>query len=218
MTRLVSIAAAVAMLALPLQAQSGKTDTSEESREWRFRVSLNDKEIGSQRFQLRSEDGLTRLETEAQFDVKILLATIYRYEHRNVEIWEDGCLVGIESSTDANGDPFFVSGRRQEGFFAVEATTGAERLPECVMTFAYWNPRFLESPRLLNTQNGEYVEVEVSEPVPDQRRVRGRLVPALRYRLTAGDIDMKLWYSLEDDWLGLESKTQGNRTLRYELM
>ena len=218
MTRLVSIAAAVAMLALPLQAQSGKTDTSEESREWRFRVSLNDKEIGSQRFQLRREDGLMRLETEAQFDVKILLATIYRYEHRNVEIWEDGCLVGIESSTDANGDPFFVSGRRQEGFFAVEATTGAERLPECVMTFAYWNPRFLESPRLLNTQNGEYVEVEVSEPVPDQRRVRGRLVPALRYRLTAGDIDMKLWYSLEDDWLGLESKTQGNRTLRYELM
>ena len=211
------LVSALAVLSVAMSPPVSAEGT-EPGREWQFKVSLDDKEIGSQRFQLRNENGTTRLETEAEFTVKILLATVYRYVHRNVETWQGNCLAGIESSTDANGDPYSVSGRRQQGFFAVDGTAGEFRLPECVMTFAYWNPRFLDSPRLLNTQNGEYLEVQVSEPVPDQRSVRGELVPAVRYRLTAQDIDMHLWYSHDDEWLGLESKTQGNRTLRYELM
>jgi hypothetical protein len=206
------------LISLMILATSPAQAETSNTREWSFRVSLDDKEIGSQHFHLAGENGVFRLETQADFAVKFLRATVYRYEHRNVETWDGECLTGIESTTDANGEPFFVLGEQKAGFFSVSGTSGEARLPECVMSFAYWNPRFLERQRLLNTQSGEYVSVKVSEPTRDRRMVRGESVEAVRYRLQAGELDMQIWYSLDDHWLGLESRTQGDRTLRYELM
>ena len=189
-----------------------------ENREWSFRVLLDGKEVGSQRFVLSDEDGRTRLETEADFKVKFLFATVYRYMHRNVETWEGNCLAEINSTTDANGKPFAVSGQQRDGFFEVTGDGPQEKLPECIMSFAYWNPSFLEHSRLLNSQNGEYLDVEISTAEPVFRTIRGRKVAALRYHLAAGELDLQLWYSTENEWLALESKTKGNRVLSYELL
>ena len=85
------------------------------------------------------------------------------------------------------------------------------------MTFAYWDPEFLAEERLLNTQTGEYVEVEAELVGEDLITVRGEAVPANRYRLTADGLDIELWYSQSEDWLRLESAVGGGRRLRYEL-
>ena len=86
------------------------------------------------------------------------------------------------------------------------------------MSFAYWNHSFLKHDRLLNTQNGDYLEVEISEPEQEFLTVRGEKVTALKYRLAAGELDLQLWYSLDNEWLALESTTKGNRVLSYELL
>ncbi len=83
---------------------------------------------------------------------------------------------------------------------------------------AYWNHSFLKHERLLNTQNGDYLEVEVSEPEAVFRVIRGEKVSAKKYRLVAGKLDLQLWYSNDNEWLALESRTEGNRVLSYELL
>src|SRR5210317_2179691 len=90
-----------------------------EDRQWSFRVLLDGKDVGSQHFMLTEEDGKTRLETEANFKVKFLFATVYQYMHRNEETWEGDCLTEIRSTTDANGKPYSVTGQRREGYFEV---------------------------------------------------------------------------------------------------
>lgn len=188
------------------------------AREWNFRVSLDEKEVGTQQFRMVPDGRFKRLEIEADFRVKILFATVYRYEHRNVETWHGDCLVAINSSTDANGDSYFVSGVLREGSLDINGTMGENKLSGCVSSFAYWNPDFLQNQQLLNSQDGALVDVEVIGPIPDQRLVRGAVQPAVRYQLKSGEIDLQLWYSLDDEWLALESLTQGGRTLRFELM
>jgi hypothetical protein len=194
------------------------TANASEDREWSFRVLLDGKHVGSQRFVLTGEGGKTRLETEADFKVKIMFLTVYRYSHRNVGTWEGDCLTDIQSTTDANGKPFAVNGQQRDGFFEVSGDGQSEKLPECVVSFAYWNPSFLENSRLLNSQNGEYLDVEVSSAEPDFRTIRGEKVAALRYHLSAGELDLQLWYSTENEWLALESRTKGDRILSYELL
>jgi hypothetical protein len=189
-----------------------------EAREWSFRVLLDGKPVGSQRFMLTTEAGVTRLETVADFKVKILFATVYRYLHRNEETWVGDCLAEINSSTDVNGKPFSVTGKKRDGYFEVTGTGSTEKLPQCISTFAYWDPDFLKHSRLLNAQNGEYLDVEVSDPKPDTRIVKGEEVPAMQYQLKAGELDLKLWYSTDDQWLALESKTRSDRILSYELL
>ena len=204
----------LSILMMPLLVSANTSD----DREWSFRVLLDGKPVGSQRFVLSNEDGLTRLETVADFKVKFLFATVYRYLHRNEETWDGDCLAEIRSTTDANGKPYSVLGQQREGFFEVTSDDESEQLPACVSTFAYWDPDFLQRSHLLNTQNGDYLEVEVSEPKSDYRMVRGDRVPAWQYELKAGDLDLKLWYSKDDEWLALESKTRGDRILTYELL
>jgi hypothetical protein len=185
--------------------------------EWRFRVMLDDREIGFHNFLLAEEDGVRNLTSEATFEVKLLFVKLFEYQHNNFETWQGDCLTSIESETDSNGEPFSVKGELRDGRFRVQGTEGTAELPACVMTFAYWNPDFLQQKRLLNSQNGAFLDVEVTEPEPDLLNVNGETRQAQRYRLKAGELDLLLWYSTQNnDWLALETDARGGRKLRYE--
>jgi hypothetical protein len=147
-----------------------------------------------------------------------LFLKLYGYEHENVEVWNGDCLTRIDSRTDANGEPFAVKGALTDNAFVLDDNGTFESLPPCVMSFAYWNPTFLQQERLLNSQNGEYVDVAVSEPAQVQIEVRGTVLPALRYRLESEQLGIELWYSQDQQWLGLEADTESGRKLRYELI
>lgn len=206
------------LLVLVLTLGSASAFGTAEDQSWRFRVWLGDREIGEHQFTLQRQDGALALRSEASFEYRMLFVKLYEYQHENSEVWDGDCLRRLESHTDANGRVYHVKGELGEDQFVL--STGAEeaQLPACVMTFAYWNPAFLKQERLLNAQNGEFVDVTVSPPQPDRLLVRGDERPALRYRLTAGDLDIDLWYSEDDQWLALETEARGGRRLRYELL
>jgi len=210
-----------ALLAIgPLGSLPASTggDSAAAGDAWRFRVYLDDREIGYHHFYLDESGPERELLSEANFEYRLLFVKLFHYEHRNREIWNGNCLQRIESRTDSNGQPYQVRGELESGRFRVDGTAGEASLPECVMSFAYWNPALLQQGRLLNTQNGEYLDVEVSPPVPEQLKVRGEQLSAYRYRLQAGDLQLDLWYSANNEWLALESEVEGGRTLRYELL
>lgn len=190
----------------------------EPGEAWRFRVYLDDREIGYHHFYLARSGETRQLRSVADFEYRLLFVKLYDYQHENLETWSGDCLQSVQSRTDANGTPYAVDGRLGSDGFRVDGSEAEDTLPDCVMSFAYWNPAFLEQERLLNTQNGEFLEVDVSEPVSESVLVRGEQRSALRYRVEAGDLNLDLWYSNENEWLALESEVRGGRTLRYELM
>jgi hypothetical protein len=182
-----------------------------------FDVFLDGKKIGYHRFEIDGPRSNTAVRSEASFDVKFLFVTAFSYRHTATESWSNGCLDEIEARTDSNGKKLNVSGERTDGGFVVDTGDVEAELPSCVMTFAYWNPGFLEQPRLLNPQTGEYLEVEVQELGRDTVRLEGREVPARSVRVTARQMDITLWYSENAEWLALESVAKGGRIIRYEL-
>lgn len=188
------------------------------NQEWKFRVYLDDKEIGYHDFTLQQLDDQRRLQSEANFEYRLMFVKLFGYEHQNTETWAGDCLTGIESKTDANGKPFQVSGSLQGDRFVLSGTAGKAELPSCSMTFAYWNPTFLQQDRLINVQNGEVVDIDVGEPELVQLEVRGVMQPAWRYQLGAGEMSIELWYSENHEWLALETDARGGRRLRYELL
>lgn len=200
--------AALLMAPLPVAAE----------QEWRFRVWLDEKEIGTHHFQVVEEAGERRVRSTADFEYRMLFLTLYDYEHRNTETWRDGCLQQIDAHTEVNGDEYAVAGIREQDRFIVNGAEGRQELPACVMTFAYWDPVFLGQQRLLNSQTGDFLEIEVSQPQADEVTVRGTATAARRYELQAGELNIRLWYSPDDQWLALESDARGGRLLRYELL
>lgn len=210
---LVVILLFVAALTSPPPAQAMNTEVAS----WDFDVYLNDKKVGKHSFKVAEEDGVRLVQSEANFKYKILFIPAYKYEHKAAERWADNCLVDFSASTNDNGDRIRVTGSQTNDGFSVQRGANPVELPECVMTFAYWNPDFLEQPRLLNPQTGEYVNITVEQAGNDIVEVRGQQVPATRFRLTAYNVDLTLWYSPDDEWLALESVAKGGHIIRYEL-
>lgn len=187
-------------------------------REWRFKVFLDNKEIGVHSFELEGRGTERRIEIAADFEYKLLFLTLFEYSHRNTEVWSGDCLQAIDATTVSNGESLeFTAKRASNDFRPIAADTDAQ-LPACVMSFAYWNPSFLDQDRLLDPQTGQLLDVAVSEPQPDQLLVNGAPVNARHYRLEGDGLGISLWYSEDNEWLGLEADAVGGRTLRYELM
>ena len=182
-----------------------------------FDVFLDGKKIGYHRFEIDGPKNNAAVRSEASFDVKFLFVTAFSYRHSAEENWTGGCLSEIEARTDSNGKKLNVVGTRTDDGFVIDTGEREAELPACVMSFAYWNPGFLEQPRLLNPQTGEYLEIEVEELGKDLVNVDGRKVPARSVRLTARQMDITLWYSENSEWLALESVAKGGRIIRYEL-
>ena len=184
---------------------------------WDFDVYLNDKKVGKHVFAISEGEGGKQVQSEASFKYKILRIPVYRYQHNAAERWTGNCLAEFDASTNANGDRIQVSGEQSEAAFLVERDGTPVELPECVMTFAYWNSDFLDQSRLLNPQTGEYVDVRVEKIGNETLKVRGQPVAATRFKLTAYEVDLTLWYSQDNEWLALESIAKGGHIIRYEL-
>lgn len=184
---------------------------------WDFRVFLDDKEIGTHRFDLVEQGGERQLTSKATMKVKLLFVTAYTYDHHDVEHWQGDCLSKLASTTDDNGKKHRVDVQRRDGATVVKTLEGTQRLGECVLTFAYWNPAMLQQTRLLNSQDGEHVAVEIKDAGADTIEVRGVKTPARRYELRSEKLSIDLWYSQQSEWLALESKTARGQKLIYKL-
>jgi hypothetical protein len=189
------------------------------NQDFRFRVLLDDKEIGHHHFRVAEHAGYQIVDIRAEFDVKFFKIPVYSYDHGNREVWEDGCLDEIVSRTDDNGTVFLVDGEAEDQSFKVITRDQRRQLKSaCVMTFAYWNREFLQQSHLLNAQTGEYLAVSVDFEGTEQLKIHKNIVPALRYRLRNQEekLDITIWYEESSGkWLSLESKTSGGRLLRY---
>lgn len=184
-----------------------------------FRVLLDDSEIGYHAFRITRQGQQQVIEIDAEFKVKFLGITVYRYEHRNREGWRQGCLESIASTTVDGGDDFRVEGRRVDGQFLVSTQDGERGIEAgCMMTFAYWDRDFLQQASLLNSQNGEYLAVKVEDEGVETLQLNGRKVAASRHRLSNAEreIDITVWHREDDGhWLSLESRVEGGRVIRY---
>ena len=184
--------------------------------DYRFDVLLDEARIGSHAFRVeRDRNGTRQVAIDAAFDVRLLFVPVYSYRHQNVEHWSDGCLVGLVSTTDDNGRAFAVRARAENDGLRVDAGGTDRALQGCVRSFAYWDRDFLQAERLLNSQDGALVDVDVQGPLYGEFRIGEHRVAGERFRISAEtNLVIDVWYAADGSWLGLETEREG-RTIRY---
>lgn len=186
---------------------------------WRFKVLLDGDLIGQHNFSVNTNGSQIQVRNNAGFTVKFLGFTAYTYQHHNTEQWQNHCLSRMQASTNDNGEQLQVNAQRTASTASsLTVNTGktARVFPGCLRSFAYWNLAYMKSPQLLNAQTGELVKTQLKSMGSDTIIAADQPVPAQRYRLTGKDIQIDLWYSARNRWLGLESLKDGRR-IRYVL-
>ena len=176
------------------------------AEEWNFDAVLNDKVIGQHAFIYENEKTISN----ANFKFEYLFMD-FIYQHKSTETWQEGCLKTISSKTDDDGDLYEVSGHIGTDRFLVTTNNKTSELPSCVMTFAYGNPKILEQKKLMNSQSGEYLDVDIQFIREENHIVKGEDILTDLWRIEAniddGDLLIHLWYDKNMNWVSLKSQT-----------
>ncbi len=180
-----------------------------------FEVLLDDKPIGEHRFDIDISGEQRRVTSQADFEVDFLFITAYRYRHRSNELFRNGCLERLSSTTNDNGTRYEIDGSLLDGAFRVDRGDDVEQFGSCVKTFAYWDPAILEQRNLLNPQTGELEPVRVQARGSEQVQVNGSEVAATRYELITDELRIDLWYNDSLGWVRLASDTGKGAKLIY---
>ena len=196
------------------------TERSSASERFVFDVYYNDRRIGEHEFQVQRQDGEVRVQSLANFVVRLLFVPVYRYRHEAQELWQSGCLQSLESTTNDNGDRFALALQPEPSTastglrlskWAPEPTTVTLTDP-CPATFAYWDLELLQRGQLINTQTGDVGPAQLIDQGTEP--LGGTM--ARRFTLDVEDTgQIDLWYRASDhQWLGLATQRDGG-TLRY---
>lgn len=175
---------------------------------WDFDVSMDGKHIGSHQFIVNNQENNRKiLKSEAKFNVKFLSINLFEYHHQADELWESDCLKTLEAKTKENSKVTVIKGYQDIPLFKVNGLKPVEIDSECLMTFAYWNPKILQQKKLLNPQTGEYLSTNISYVGKDTILVKGENVKADQYKIDTSKFKINIWYGLDGKWLALRSLT-----------
>ena len=206
------------LLAAAALAHAGDDAPAAGTRTYAFKAFLDGKPIGEHRFTVVADGGARRVTSEADFTVKVLGFTAYRYRHHAEERWAGDCLASLRSTTDDDGKPARVSLARTDDANEIVTDSGRRTEPGCLMSYAYWNPALREQRRLLDPQTGKVNAVRVERAGSGSVVVGGRDVAATDWRITGGESPIDVWISDGGDWVGLDSRVaNGRHALRYRL-
>jgi hypothetical protein len=203
---------------LALLAAATAAHAADGTRTYAFKAFLDGKPIGDHTFTVTTDGDGRKVVSEADFTVKVLGITAYRYHHHAEEQWAGGCLAGLVSRTDDDGKPASVRLARNGDASEIATATGTKTEPGCLMTYAYWNPAMREQKRLLNPQTGKVDAVKVERVADGHVAVGGRDVAATDWRISGGESPVDVWISEQGDWVGLDSMvSNGRHKLTYRL-
>lgn len=193
-------------------------NTPVSAKDWAFDVYLDKQKIGTHTFSL-SENQLL---SQANFKVKVLFINAYDYQHTAQETWQDNCLTKLKAHTVENKVVMDVTAERKARAFEVNYNQSTQTLPECTMTFAYWNPKILTQKQLLNPQNAEYLETRIETQGKQTIMVRGRTVETTQYTIVGAlngknKLNITLWYDQNNDWVALKSVTPEGYEINYKI-
>jgi hypothetical protein len=189
-----------------------------QAKEWAFNVYLDKSKIGTHTFTFNDNT----LVSKAKFNVKVLFIEAYKYDHTSKEQWQNDCLTNIDVNTTEDKITTNVKGKKTASSFEISDGKTSQNLPECVMTFAYWNPKILEQSKLLNPQNAEYLESTFTKLGAANMVVKGKPTETTHYKLSGAlngvkKLNIELWYNQNNEWVALKSVTPEGYNIIYKL-
>ena len=86
-------------------------------------------EIGGHEVRFTQQEERLQVDIEIRFDVTFAFIPLYRYRHRNREIWQGDRLVELEAQTDDDGTEHWVRAETQGERMIVTSSAGRLDLP-----------------------------------------------------------------------------------------
>lgn len=184
-----------------------------------FSIFREGQNIGRHSLAFEQEGSAQIVTVKVDISIQKLRVTAYRFKHQAREVWKDGQLESLKTSTEDNGRLYTVEGRHTARGFevvrtapaemsAAEAANGGialpvidrEALPADTLPTSLWKVETVKRLTLLNTQYGTLSKIQVEALGREAVPLKSGNREATHYHFT-GDLLMDLWFDDDGRWV-----------------
>ena len=200
-----------------------------------FSATRNGQAIGRHALTFTRDGERLVVDTSIDLAVTLLGFTVYKYRHRNREVWLGTRWMSFDSTTDDNGKPYAVKAQvandnvvverelPRSGFFDHANDRGfhragpiRDRLTADVLPSTHWNIRQVTQARLLNTQTGAVDRSDVTTGQRETVATARGTVEATRY-IYSGDVKFDQWFDARGRWVKMAFPAPDGSKIEYVL-
>lgn len=181
-----------------------------------FDIVRNGTAIGTHTYRFSREGDRTEVRIRTDIDYRLLFIPVYRFEHESHEVWENGSLTLLESTTNDNGTPAKLKVWRDEDSLMVVGADGTMHVDREVIPSSLWNRLVLDRTRLLMTTSGNVKSTRVEYVGEEAIEVRGETRQTRHFRLT-GEFGRELWYDRDEVLVRVRFEASDGSTVQYVL-
>ena len=173
-----------------------------------FDVFLDKKKVGTHDFVVEYIDKEIWIESNMQLKGKFWGLVPFKYSHQSSEHWVNGCLVNLKSQTLKRGKSINIKAISGPSGLNIVGPSKSQVVKGCVKSFAYWDGSLLKCDKLLNTEDGELVNVEI-------QKIQAQGVEGESVVIRSSEVDINLYYDADGKWLSLKSNLDVGGLLHY---
>lgn len=206
----VAVAAALAFLSPTASALPGATAPLH------FTVLRDGKPVGTQSYDFIKDDNGLKVIIDTDVVVKFAFVPVYRFEHHDEEVWRDGRLAALSSTTNDDGTSHHLKVSTGPAGLAVDGDDKASNLPMTTIPASLWHPATIKQGTLMNTLDGHPMTVAVKDLGEETVKVHGQSQTAHHYALS-GDLLRDLWYDPQGTLVQVRFRAKDDSEIRYVL-
>jgi hypothetical protein len=173
-------------------------------------------QIGTHTVEFTRDGDELKVHTRIRIAVKLLLVTIYRFEHDADEDWVDGKLMRFAAKTDDNGTDRDVLLVRQGDELRGHYNDQQTQIPGNLIPASLWNPATVDQTMMIEPTKGRAKAVTVIDRGVEQVKLPWGTVPAHHYSVT-GDIRREVWYGEDGQVVQAAYRAKDGSLLTFKL-
>lgn len=188
--RSVAVASAVFMSAAGFQAQAA-------SKTLEYTVLRDGKPIGTHAYTIDTNGADTHVQVSTDIQVKVLFITAYKFKHASEEMWSNGQLVSLNSTTDDDGTDKALTAKAENGKITLDSIVkGQDRrqfAAAAAIPASLWNRAIVTQSSIVNTLDGKLMKVDVADAGTEQIDAGGSKITAQHYKIS-GELTRDVWF------------------------
>lgn len=190
-------------------------DAPDGRLEWR--ISRDGAKIGHYLMTIRHQHGDLIVENEIDIRVELAFVALYRYVHRDREVWRDGRLVALTAFTDDDGTALNLDVEAAADGLAVDGASGRFTAPAGSFPSGLWKIDMTKGSAFIDVERGRLLSVRFTVRAEEPIAMAGEDVRA-RHVTASGDISRELWYGPDGFLLRQQFKGPDGTTLEFTLV
>jgi len=183
-----------------------------------FDIYRNNKNIGKHKFTFKKVNNQIFVTSNVNFIIKKLGVTLYKYEAKGTEIFEDGKLVRFNSKTNQNGKEKYVNIDLVQNEYLIDGSSHKGKTSDVAKVGTWWNHNLVEAPAQISAVSGRIIKQKVKFLGKKQIEINGKTFETLHFNFSSTDnklgkdkkLNTDVWYEKKTlHWIKASFKKKG---------